>query len=352
MPTRPQSPLDALGWDEGWQEELDALERDDVRPARVVRAMRRSVELGGLDADSHQARVPGRILRQGPEARPAVGDWVAARDRDGGHEVFAVLPRRSLFQRRAAGRSARVQLIAANVDRVLLVMGLDADFNLRRIERYLAVSAQSGAKAAVLLNKCDLAESLDEQVQQVEAIASGHPIVAMSAKHGDGIEQLAPYLIAGQTLALLGSSGVGKSTLVNQLLGRARQSTAEVRERDGRGRHTTTARELIPLDSGALLIDTPGMRELGLWNAEGGEAALDDTFDDVTGLAARCHYRDCSHGNEPGCAVRQALESGDLAEARLGSYAKLRRELGDVARQMREKEERFKRIAKDKRRKS
>lgn len=339
--------LRAWGWDDRWREALEALDRDDVVAARVMRGARRSVELVGVEAGA-RARIPGRMLREGPERRPVVGDWLAVRERDGDWEVCAVLPRRSLFRRRAAGRSAAVQLIAANVDTVLLMMGLDADFNLRRIERYLTLAAPSGAQSVVVLNKVDLADDLDGRIDQVRQVASGAPVIALSAKLGEGLDPLDAYLEPGATVALLGSSGVGKSTLVNRLLGHEQQTTAEVRERDGRGKHTTTSRELIRLHGGALLIDTPGMRELGLWTED--EHALDDAFEEVVRLAASCRFRDCSHGGEPGCAVRAALDSGDLAEARLASYLKLRRELVDVSELAREKEARFKTIAKAMRR--
>jgi ribosome biogenesis GTPase len=344
MAERDADELRAWGWDDTWSERLDALERDDVVAARVMRSARRSVELVGPVAPGTRARVPGRILREGPEQRPVVGDWLAVRERDGGWEVCAILPRRTLFRRRAAGRSANVQLIAANVDTVLLMMGLDADFNIRRIERYLTLASPSGASSVVVLNKTDLTDGLERQVAEVQAVTPGAPIVALSAKLGEGLEPLEAYLRPGATVALLGSSGVGKSTLVNRLLGHEQQPTAEVRERDGRGKHTTTARELIRLESGALLIDTPGMRELGLWTED--EDALDDAFEDVAGLAQSCRFRDCSHHNEPGCAVLAALEAGDLAESRLASYLKLRRELVDVAELARAKEARFKAISK------
>jgi len=340
--------LKRWGWDETWREHFRALERDDVVPARVMRGARRSVELVGATDPGTRARIPGRILRQGPEQRPVVGDWLAVRERDGDWEVCAILPRRSLFRRRAAGRAAAVQLIAANVDTVLLMMGLDADYNLRRIERYLTLSAPSGATSVIVLNKRDLAEALDERIAEIASIASGAPVIALSAKLGEGLEPLEDYLAPGATVALLGSSGVGKSTLVNRLVGHELQPTATVRERDGRGKHTTTSRELIRLEGGALLIDTPGMRELGLWTEDAD--ALDDTFEDVARLAASCRFRDCGHTSEPGCAVIAALRAGDLAEARLASYLKLQRELIGVAQLAREKEERFKAISKGLRR--
>lgn len=256
---------------------------------------------------------------------PAAGDWVAARRADDDLAiVHAVLPRRTCFSRRAAGSREDEQLIAANIDTVLVVCGLDHDYNLRRLERYLTLAHASGARPVIVLNKTDLCGNVGERHAEASAIAAGAPVVAISAAHPDCTAALAPWLGPGLTLALLGSSGAGKSTLVNRLLGRERQLTAEVRESDSRGRHTTTHRELVPLPQGGALIDNPGMRELQMW---AGEESLDAAFEDISSLAAACRFSDCSHAAEPGCAVRAALERGDLDPARWASFEKLRAEV-------------------------
>ncbi len=267
-----------------------------------------------------------RHRARGPEDRPAVGDWVALRPPGHGHRavVQAVLPRRTAFVRRAAGKKDVAQVLAANVDTVFLVMGLDGDFSLRRIERALVLTWEGGAFPVILLNKADLCDDVPARVAEVEAVAPGVPVRAIAAKPGEGLEALIPWLVPGQTVALLGSSGVGKSTIVNRLLGREKQKTQEVLAADQRGRHTTTHRELVVLPGGALLLDTPGLREIQLWSDETG---LQAAFDDVQDLAAGCRFTDCRHGAEPGCAVQAAVEEGRLEGARLDSFRKLQAEL-------------------------
>lgn len=257
-------------------------------------------------------------------AMPVVGDWVAARIVNLEQAIVeAVLARRTLFARRAPGRREDQQPIAANIDLVFLVCGLDGDFNLRRLERYLTLSAESGAEAVVVLNKSDLCRDVGARLAETAVIAGGAPVVAVHTRSAEGIQPLQRYLGDTRTVALLGSSGVGKSSLINCLTGESRLRTAEVRESDSRGRHTTTHRELIPLPGGGALIDTPGMRELQLW---AGEDAVDRTFEEIAYLAAEYRYRDCSHTGEPGCAVASALSEGQLAPARWESYCKLRGE--------------------------
>jgi ribosome biogenesis GTPase len=255
---------------------------------------------------------------------------------DGDGVIGAVLPRRSVFKRMAADGSRRAaglddeQVMASNVDVALLMAGLDHDFNLRRIERYLAVAWSSGVLPVVVLNKADLTDEVDGHLVAVDAIAPGVPVVLLSARTGAGIAALHAHLRPGMTATILGSSGVGKSTLVNALLGEARQKTATVRESDSRGRHTTTHRELFELPGGALLVDTPGIRALEVLGAEDG---LESAFDDVASIAATCRFNDCVHASEPGCAVRAALADGRLSEDRLTSHRKLEREIARVARQ-------------------
>ncbi len=296
-------------------------------PGRVV-AGHTSLLRVRTDEGEALAAVAGSLRHRAraPEDRPAVGDWVALRPPGHGHRavVQAVLPRRTAFVRRAAGRKDVAQVLAANVDAVFLVMGLDRDFSLRRIERALVLTWESGAVPVVLLNKADLCDDVPARRAEVEAVAPGVPVRAIAAKPGEGLDALIPWLVPGQTVALLGSSGVGKSTIVNRLLGREKQKTQEVLAADQRGRHTTTHRELVVLPGGALLLDTPGLREIQLWSDETG---LQAAFEDVQDLAAGCRFTDCRHGAEPGCAVRAAVEEGRLDAARLDSFRKLRAEL-------------------------
>jgi ribosome biogenesis GTPase len=262
---------------------------------------------------------------------PAVGDWVAvqALGPDEGM-IHAVLPRRSMFSRRAAGDREQEQIIAANIDLALIVCGLDQDFNVRRIERYLTLAHASGVDAAIVLNKSDVCADLSTRLGEATRVAGGAPVVAITARSEQGVEPVLRLVRPGLTMALLGSSGVGKSTLVNRLLGEERQLVREVREGDSRGRHTTTYRELLPLRQGGALIDTPGMRELQLW---AGQDSLDSAFAEIAELAGRCRFRDCSHVVEEGCAVQAAIEAGELDASRWESYRKLRAEIAWHARQ-------------------
>ncbi len=318
--------LPALGWTPRLAEALAALHSPDLVPARVARQDRDHYLL--LTADGERDGVPaGRLRHEAREAAdlPVTGDWVAVRAAaDGAATVVAVLPRATAFLRRSPGEVTAAQVVAANVDTVFVVTGLDGDLNLRRLERYLVAGRESGAAPVLVLNKADLVSDLDAVRVAVEAVAGGAPVVAVSARERRGLEALATWLVPGGTVALLGSSGVGKSTLVNALLGAERQATQEVRADDSRGRHTTSARELIPLPGGALLLDTPGMRELGPWS-DGLE--MSGAFPDVAALAAGCRFRDCRHEQEPGCAVREAVERGGLDAARLEGWHRLQREL-------------------------
>jgi ribosome biogenesis GTPase len=333
MTTEPTT-LEALGWDAGWVEAFAPFAGEGRRPARVVAVHRETsiVRDGGPD---RSAAVSGtfRFAALAHSDFPTVGDWVVL---DTDDVVTAILPRRSVFKRVAADgsrRGARLddeQVMASNVDVALLVAGLDNDFNLRRIERYLAIARSSSITPVIVLNKADLAEDVDGRVVAVDAIAPGVAIVAVSAKTSEGLDALRPHLRPGATAAILGSSGVGKSTLVNALLGEDRQATAAVRGSDSRGRHTTTHRELFELPGGALLVDTPGIRALEVLGAEEG---VDEVFDDVADLVAACRFSNCSHSGEPGCAIQAALDDGTLSAARLASHQKLEREAARASRE-------------------
>ncbi|MBY0505310.1 MAG: ribosome small subunit-dependent GTPase A [Bryobacteraceae bacterium] len=310
-----------LGWNAHWQGAFAPF-AGTLIPGRV-RAAHRDLFLVWSPNGETEATPSGK-LRLG-DGWPVTGDWVALTP--DGARVEAVLPRRTAFVRREPGESMRAQVIAANADVAFLVMGLDGDYNLRRLERYLYLTTVSGCRPVIVLNKSDLCETLAERCQECESWA---PVVALSALNGDGLGALLRHVEPGETAVLLGSSGAGKTTLANRLRGFAAMRTQPVREHDSRGRHTTTHRELIPLDGlGWLLMDVPGLRELQLWNAPD---ALDQTFGDIAELAAQCRFRDCRHQEEPGCAVREALEQGRLPAGRLQNYGKFQKELAYLER--------------------
>jgi ribosome biogenesis GTPase / thiamine phosphate phosphatase len=311
--------LRALGFDEEREQEASAHALPGTVPGRIARVDRGVCTAFAADG-THRVAVPPRA------ETPAVGDWALFRPAvEAGDDatLHTLLERRTSFSRHAAGEETLEQVVAANVDVVLLMNALDQRFSLRRIERYLTLGWQSGAQPVIVLTKTDLSGDVEHVLLEIESVAFGAGVLALSSVTGEGMEKLDPYLAGNRTVALLGLSGAGKSTLINRLTGEELLRTQEVRD-DGRGRHTTTHRELIPLPGGGVLIDTPGMRSVGLW---GEEAGLEQAFTDVEELAAGCRFADCNHETEPGCAVTEAIEQGTLPAARLESYNKLLREL-------------------------
>jgi ribosome biogenesis GTPase len=321
--------LKDLGWNDFFAAAFEPYREQGLVPARVV-AQKGLHQVSTGDAE-YFADMAGKLRHEskgpaGASSYPAVGDWVALRPPtgDGRAMIHAILPRTSKFSRKSAGQRTDEQVVAANVDTIFLVSGLDGDFNPRRIERYLTAAGDSGAQPVVVLNKLDCCDDPERCLLEAEAVAMGVPVHRVSALTGQGCGALWDYLGPGRTVGLLGSSGVGKSTLINRLLGREAQKTGDVREGDDRGRHTTTHRELFRVPTGGLLIDTPGLRELQLWGADQG---IESAFADVEELAESCRFGDCRHAGEPGCAVGEAIASGALSPERLESYRKLQREL-------------------------
>ncbi len=336
--------LEHLGWDQTWGAVFEPFAAEGRRPARVVAVHKDNAVVRTRDGADRDATVSGRFRFEAlaPSDFPAVGDWVVLEPESDGAgptdpaTIGTVLPRRSAFVRSAADATRRTsglltdeQVIAANVDVAFLVAGLDGDFNLRRLERYLAVAWASGVSPVIVLNKADVAQDLDARRVSIEGIAPDVPIIVVSALTGDHLGDLMDFLIASQTSVVLGSSGVGKSTLVNALLGETRQATAAVRGDDSRGRHTTTHRELFALPGGALLIDTPGIRSL---EVAGADVGVETAFDDIIELASGCRFSDCHHDGEPGCAVQAAVDAGTLGVDRVASHRKLERELAHAER--------------------
>jgi ribosome biogenesis GTPase len=320
--------LESLGWDAGWASELEGLEQPDLIPGRVA-AQHRGAYAVWTETGDVRAEVAGALQYQRAVGGvlPAVGDWVGLRGRaeNGRATIHGVLWRRSAISRKSPDRNSVDQVLAANVDVVLLLTGLDDDFSIRRLERYLATAWESGAEPVVVLTKTDLCADVAEHVLEAEGVAIGVPVLPVSNVTGEGIEAVDAYVRPGRTAVLLGSSGVGKSSLLNRLAGQELMRIGELAA-DGTGRHTTTHRELLRLSGGGLVIDTPGLRELQLFEGDLGAA-----FSDVEELAADCRFRDCAHQREPGCAVLAAVDNGVLELDRLRSWRKLQRELASIA---------------------
>nr|WP_052476839.1 ribosome small subunit-dependent GTPase A [Jeotgalibacillus campisalis] len=328
-----------MGWNKEWQEKAEAY--PELVPGRIVVEHKRLYRI-----ETSKGLLIGEVsgkFRHAAEERedyPAVGDWVMLTPFQGEEKaiIHAILPRVSKFSRKMAGETSGEQIVAVNIDTVFLVMALNQDFNLRRLERYLLSTWESGANPVVVLSKSDLCEEEEilDKVQQAETAALGVPIIACSTVNGHGAGGLLEHVNEGATVAVMGSSGVGKSSIINFLLQEDRMVTHEIREGDDRGKHTTTHRELLKLPSGGVMIDTPGMRELQLWESEGG---LEQGFRDIETLALNCQFRDCKHENEPGCAVAEAIEDGTLDASRLASYRKLQKELAYMERKSNKREQ-------------
>lgn len=325
--------LTDLGWNDVFETHFAPYRREGYCAGRIILE---SKNLYTVATDAHgeiPAIVTGKMSYAAltREDLPVVGDWVVIRivgTTEPQAAIHAILPRASIFSRKAAGRGGSEQPVAANIDIAFLLTGLDGNYNLRRIERYLLQTRESGVQPVVLLTKADICSEVTASLAEVADISGGAPVHAISTHAGIGLAELTPYLQPGITVALLGSSGVGKSTLLNRLLGDTVMRTQAVRVEDSRGRHTTSHRQLFLLSTGAALIDTPGMRELQLWGDEDG---LRDTFLEIESLAHRCRFTDCRHDEEPGCAIRTAVETGDLDPGRFANYRKMQRELQHLA---------------------
>ena len=334
-------PLQLAGWNQFWAQQFSDFAEKGLQPARVL-AQQRGSYLLWMAAGEVNGEIAGALLyRAEPSELPVTGDWVAVRQHSPADVAIItdVLPRKTKFSRKTSGRASEEQVIAANIDLLLVVCGLDQDYNLRRLERYMVAARQSGTDVVLVLNKADLCADVETRLREVKAIAANAAVVAISATTDAGL--IPSYIAPGQTAALVGSSGAGKSMIVNQLLGRTVQDTQPTRAHDSRGRHTTTHRELFFLPNGGLILDNPGMRELQLWAGDLGHSAasgafcfsspFEQAFPDIEGLPAQCAFRDCSHRTEPGCAVQNALASGMIDDARWRSYLKLRREFRHAA---------------------
>lgn len=321
--------LTILGWNESLAQSFQSYKSQDFVQGRVYVEHTRQFGVYTENGDM-QAEVSGKFMYQarGRQDFPVVGDWVALKPTDDSRAVIhAILPRRSKFSRKVAGQITEEQIVAANIDTVFLVMALNDDFNTARLYRYLLIAWESGANPVVVLTKADLCDDLETKKLQVDAVGNGVPIHCTSSIRGSGFAELRSYLGSGQTVALLGSSGVGKSTLTNLLLGEELQRVQGLRHGGGKGRHTTTHRELLLIPGGGSIIDTPGMRELQLWD---GDEGMEATFPEIAVLAQSCRFSDCSHQKEPGCAVQEALERGELSWDEYHNYLKLQKELAFI----------------------
>jgi ribosome biogenesis GTPase len=343
--------LELAGWDGSWAEAFACHKDAGLLPGRIFTHNRHIYSIY-TEAGEITAEISGSLLYRVDESElPVAGDWIAFRQHAPGDLaiIHDVLPRRGKFSRKAAGRALAEQVMAANIDTLFVICGLDHDYNLRRLERYLAAAAESATSVVIVLTKSDLCSDVEGKVRDASSVAPAVPVIPVNALSCASVSALLCYLGTGRTAALIGSSGAGKSTIVNQLLGANFQTTQPTRESDGRGRHTTTQRELFLLPSGGLILDNPGIRELQLWSDP---SSLESAFPEIEALAASCEFRDCSHQADRGCSVQEALAHGQLNQERWRSYLKLQRELRHAAVQLdhnarREAKQRIKKLCKD-----
>lgn len=326
--------LEELGWNPYFEAYRTENNYSREIMGRVVAEYKHLYKVMTEDGE-YLAEVTGKLRYQANNRAmfPAVGDWVVVQGLSGESRklIVEICPRKSKISRKVAGAVVEEQIIASNIDVLFLVNALNHDFNLRKIERALILAWESGAQPVIILSKGDLCDDIESKIREVESIALGVPVHVITAIEENGWIEVRPYIESGKTVALYGSSGVGKSTLINSILGQELQRVNEVREGDDRGKHTTTHRELMLIPDGGLIIDTPGMRELQLWDADDG---FSSTFEDIDRLVAQCHFGDCKHNNEPGCMVREALASGELEQKRYNNYLKMNKELDYINRKM------------------
>ena len=325
--------LSDLGWNPFFAEAFVQYEGKDLIPGRVV-VIHKDGYIIHTEQGEFKASAAGKMRYESsmPSEMPVVGDWVAVRTRqeENSAVIHAVLPRKTKLSRKVAGEETEEQILASNLDIAFWVTSLNLELNLRRIERFLTAVWDGGAVPVIILNKADLCDNTDEKTLQVESIAPGVTVIVTSALEGDGISEIGKYLSHGKTAAFLGSSGVGKSTIINKLVGRDVMKVSEIRDFDDKGRHTTSVRQMLMLENGGLVIDTPGIRELQLWDTDGSA----DTFEDLEVVALGCRFSDCTHENEPGCAVKKAVEEGIIDVNRYGNYIKMKKELGWIDRKI------------------